>query len=119
MFWGCGRSDLKRGVRARFSALTERMIENIGYKTYIVFMVFCIIGFLYAAFVLPELKGLTLEEVDAVFNDTSGTEDKARRERIAKQIGLDKIAQDVQHKEGAAEKTPAAANGEGPYRSEV
>lgn len=95
------------------------MVENIGYKTYIVFMVFCIIGFIYAAFVLPELKGLTLEEVDAVFNDTSGAEDRARRVRIAEQIGLDKIAQEVQHKEGSAERTPAASNGEHRYCSEV
>lgn len=43
------------------------MIENIGYKTYIVFMCFCLIGLLYAIFILPELKGLTLEEVDQIF----------------------------------------------------
>lgn len=43
------------------------MIKNIGYKTYIVFMCFCIVGLLYAIFILPELKGLTLEEVDEIF----------------------------------------------------
>lgn len=91
------------------------MFDNIGYKTYLVFMCFCVVGFFYAVFLLPELKGeslyllttvyhvlttgLSLEEVDAIFNDTSGAEDRARRERVAKQIGLDKIAQDVQHKE--------------------
>ena len=95
------------------------MFDNIGYKTYIVFMCFCIVGFFYAVFLLPELKGvstrpsnllacvcshsgLSLEEVDAIFNDTSGAEDRARRERVAKQIGLDKIAQEVQHKEGGS-----------------
>jgi hypothetical protein len=58
-------------------------------------MAFCIIGFFYAAFLLPELKGRSLEDVDRIFNDTSGAEDAARRERIAKQIGLDKAAADV------------------------
>lgn len=44
------------------------MIQNIGYKTYIVFMCFCIVGLLYSIFILPELKGLSLEEVDKVGN---------------------------------------------------
>ena len=76
------------------------MFDNIGYGTYLVFMAFCILGFLYAWILLPELKGLSLEQVDAIFNDKSGTEDRERRERVAKQIGLDKLAQNVQHKEG-------------------
>ncbi|OCF45135.1 galactose transporter [Kwoniella heveanensis CBS 569] len=79
--------------------VTPHMIDNIGYKTYIVFMVFCIVGFIYAVFILPELKGLSLEEVDRVFNDDTGAEDRARRERIAKQIGLDKVAADIVHQE--------------------
>lgn len=64
-------------------------------------MVFCIVGFIYAVFILPELKGLSLEEVDSIFNDRSGAEDRERRERIAKQIGLDKAAADVRHDENA------------------
>jgi hypothetical protein len=87
---------------------TPVMFENIGYGTYLVFMGFCIIGFLYSVFLLPELKGLSLEQVDAIFNDKSGAEDRARRERVAKQIGLDKIAHDVQHSEKAGN---AAGNG--------
>jgi hypothetical protein len=92
------------------------MITNIGYKTYIVFMCFCICGFIYATVILPELKGLSLEEVDAIFKDQSGAEDRARRERVAKQIGLDKVAQDIQHKEGNQGKG-AAMTGE--KRSEM
>lgn len=64
-------------------------------------MVFCIVGFIYAVFILPELKGLSLEEVDSIFHDRSGAEDRERRERIAKQIGLDKAAADVRHDENA------------------
>lgn len=79
--------------------VTPIMFDNIGYRTYLVFMCFCVVGLIYAVFILPELKGLSLEEVDAIFNDQSGAEDRARRERVAKQIGLDKAAQDVQHRE--------------------
>lgn len=96
--------------------VTPVMITNIGYKTYIVFMCFCICGFIYATVILPELKGLSLEEVDAIFKDQSGAEDRARRERVAKQIGLDKVAQDIQHKEGNQGKG-AAMTGE--KRSEM
>ncbi|OCF59457.1 galactose transporter [Kwoniella mangroviensis CBS 10435] len=81
--------------------VTPHMLSSITWKTYIVFMCFCIVGFLYAVFVLPELKGLSLEEVDRIFHDDTGAEDRARRERVAKQIGLDKVAQDIQHKEKA------------------
>ncbi|BEI93925.1 uncharacterized protein CcaverHIS019_0603840 [Cutaneotrichosporon cavernicola] len=104
--------------------VTPVMIENIGYKTYIVFMCFCIVGLLYAIFLLPELKGLTLEEVDHIFHDTSGAEDLARRERVAKQVGLDKIAAQAEHQDyggdtgghidSAAEKKAGT-----PFRSEV
>lgn len=83
---------------------TPVMFENLNtYGTYLIFMVFCIIGFLYAAFLLPELKGLSLEEVDKIFKDQSGAEDAARRERIAKQIGLDKVAQEVKHEENGGQ----------------
>lgn len=87
---------------------TPVMLSNIGYKTYIVFMCFCITGFVYSVFILPELKGLSLEEVDAVFKDTSNAEDAARRERVAKEIGLDKIAARVVHNDDA---TLAGAEG--------
>ena len=35
---------------------TPIMINNIGYKTYLVFMSFCVVGFFYAVFVLPEVS---------------------------------------------------------------
>jgi hypothetical protein len=59
-----------------------------------------IIAMGWSAFILPELKGKTLEEVDACFNDSTGMEDRARKERVAREIGLDKLAERaVQHKE--------------------
>lgn len=75
-------------------------------------MGFCILGFIYAAFLLPELKGRSLEEVDKIFGDNSGAEDAARRERVAKQIGLDKVAQEVKHDERVGgDGKPATATG--------
>ncbi|GMK54202.1 hypothetical protein CspeluHIS016_0107880 [Cutaneotrichosporon spelunceum] len=82
--------------------VTPVMIENIGYKAYIVFMCFCAVGVFYSVFLLPELKGLTLEEVDHIFHDTSGFKDQARRERVAKQVGLDKSGPKLSTQRAAA-----------------
>ncbi|RAH63510.1 putative galactose transporter [Aspergillus piperis CBS 112811] len=62
--------------------VTPVMITNIGYKTFIVFFCFCVLGLAWVYFILPELKGLSLEEIDAVFADEISTEDRLRREQI-------------------------------------
>lgn len=88
--------------------VTPIMITNIGYKTFIVFMCFCVVGFFWALLLLPELKGLSLEEIDAVFKDESSAEDRERRERITREMGLDKVAEAMEHKEsvGGADDIP-------------
>ena len=80
------------------------MLDNIGYQTYIVFMSFMVFAMFWSAVLLPELRGLSPLQIDAIFHDTTGAEDEARRERIAKQIGLDKLQQQtlVEHKEDVA-----------------
>jgi MFS family permease len=68
---------------------TPVMIANIGYKTYMVFMTTCLVGMVWAIFLLPELKGLSLEQIDDIFGDKTGAEDVARRKRVAAEVGLD------------------------------
>jgi hypothetical protein len=86
------------------ATVTPYMIDNIGYKTYIVFMCFMIFAMFWSAVILPELKGLSLLQIDEIFNDTTAAEDEARREKIARQIGLDKIQEQpvIEHKEDVA-----------------
>jgi len=77
------------------------MIENIGYQAYLVFFTLSMVGLLWCIFVLPELRGLSLEELDSVFKDTSGAEDMARRQRVADRVGLHLAAEEVGvHNEG-------------------
>ncbi|KAJ9099933.1 hypothetical protein QFC21_003938 [Naganishia friedmannii] len=85
------------------ASVTPVMIKNIGYKTYIVFMCFMIFAMFWSAIILPELRGLSPQQIDEVFHDTTSTEDEIRREKIARQIGLDKLhAQaEVEHQEDA------------------
>lgn len=86
------------------ASVTPVMIKNIGYKTYIVFMCFMIFAMFWSAVILPELRGLSLEQIDEIFHDTTSTEDEIRRQKIARQIGLDKLqAQaEIEHQEDAA-----------------
>ena len=72
--------------------ITPVMITNIGYEPFIVFMSFCVLDLLWVYFVLPELRGLSLKEIDAVFADESSTEDCLRRERITDEPGVNHMA---------------------------
>lgn len=72
--------------------VTPVMLSTIGYKTFIVFLCFCVLGLAWVYFLLPELKGLSLEEIDAVFADEVSTEDRLRRDRIADELGIRNFA---------------------------
>jgi hypothetical protein len=52
------------------------MIEGAGFGTYIFFGGFCGLAAFWAYFFVPETKGKSLEEMDAVFGDTSAQEEK-------------------------------------------
>ncbi|KAF4553587.1 Sugar (and other) transporter-like protein 63 [Elsinoe fawcettii] len=55
---------------------TPPMIENIRFGTYIFFSFWCGLAGLWAVFLLPETKGRSLEQMDIVFGDTSGADEK-------------------------------------------
>ena len=44
---------------------------------------------LWVYFFVPETRFKTLEEMDVVFNDSTGAMDKVRMERIRREVGLD------------------------------
>lgn len=54
---------------------TPPMLESIGFGTYIFFACFCTLAGIWAFFLVPETMGRTLEQMDEVFGDTSGTEE--------------------------------------------
>lgn len=51
---------------------TPPAFENIQWKTYIIFGVFCTAMFIHVFFMFPETTGRTLEEVEAIFTDPNG-----------------------------------------------
>ncbi|KAB8237676.1 uncharacterized protein BDW43DRAFT_297359 [Aspergillus alliaceus] len=54
---------------------TPPMMDNIGYRTYIFYAVWCVLAGVWAFAFVAETSGKTLEEIDDVFGDTNGHEE--------------------------------------------
>ncbi|THV07390.1 general substrate transporter [Dendrothele bispora CBS 962.96] len=71
--------------------VTPTMIEHLTFGTFIFFGVFSLLGGLFILFLVPETKGVTLEEMEEVF-DTTGSnlavEDQKRLDAIHQRLGL-------------------------------
>ncbi|KAK7709228.1 hypothetical protein SLS57_008763 [Botryosphaeria dothidea] len=67
--------------------ITPPLIQNTdGFGAYTFFAVWCLASLIWAYFLVPETKGRSLEDMDQVFKDRSGTEDKMRRREILSQL---------------------------------
>ena len=81
------------------------MVERTGYGAYVFFAVFCLLSLVWTYFFVPETMGKTyvvlfldtlehpanvcdnrLEQMDQVFNDRSSEAEKAKRERVTRDI---------------------------------
>ncbi|KAM0426250.1 hypothetical protein ACHAPT_008602 [Fusarium lateritium] len=66
--------------------ITPPMIENIGFGTYVFFAFWCFMASIWAWFLVPETKGKTLEQMDEVFGDNSGQEEREIMQATAAQV---------------------------------
>lgn len=71
--------------------VTPLMLESITYGTYIFFAAFCLLAFFFAWFVVPETRNKSLEDMDAVFGDSSAHEEKMRLFQIAAELHGDEV----------------------------
>ncbi|KAK9422342.1 putative Major facilitator superfamily (MFS) profile domain-containing protein [Seiridium unicorne] len=55
---------------------TPPMIDGIGFGTYVFYAGWCFLAFFWAWMFVPETKGKSLEQMDEVFGDNSGNEEK-------------------------------------------
>ncbi|GME34568.1 putative high-affinity glucose protein [Neofusicoccum parvum] len=55
---------------------TPPMLEDLGFGTYVFFGAWCYLAAVWAYFLVPETKGKTLEQMDAVFGDSAAQEEK-------------------------------------------
>ncbi|KAL5486301.1 hypothetical protein ACEPAI_7347 [Sanghuangporus weigelae] len=76
--------------------VTPSMMAHLRFGTFIFFGTFSFMGGLFVLFFVPETKGLTLEEMDEVFGDETGSsvQEQERLLAIHKRIGLDAYASD-------------------------
>ncbi|KAH7354878.1 general substrate transporter [Rhexocercosporidium sp. MPI-PUGE-AT-0058] len=82
---------------------TPDMVKSMGYGTFIFFGIMCFLGAAFIWYVVPETKGLTLEEMDEVFGDEAGNaiEDRNRLDRIYSELGLIGFGDSEQDKSAA------------------
>lgn len=68
--------------------VTPDMLETLEWGTYIFFAAFALIAIVFVYFFVPETRGKSLEEMDAVFGDTAAHEEKSRLAEVAASLGL-------------------------------
>ncbi|CAL1716172.1 unnamed protein product [Somion occarium] len=69
--------------------VTPSMMAHLGFGTFVFFGAFSFLGGLFILFMVPETKGLTLEEMDEVFGSVGlVAADQERQEDINRRIGL-------------------------------
>ncbi|CZR67022.1 probable transporter (major facilitator superfamily) [Phialocephala subalpina] len=66
--------------------VTPDMLNSITYGTYIFFAAFALIALAFVYFLVPETRGKTLEDMDAVFGDSAAFEEKQRMRQIEAQL---------------------------------
>jgi len=91
--------------------LTPALFEHWGWGTYIFFAVFLAAGILWVWFCLPETKGVTLEEMDRVFNSHAGHEDALMLAEARREVGLD-LALEHNAEKAEMERDPAVSDKE-------
>src|SRR5690606_28899868 len=68
--------------------VTPGMLETMGWGTYVFFAAFCLLALGFTYFFVPETRGRSLEDMDAVFGDSAAREEKARLTEVAASLGL-------------------------------
>jgi MFS family permease len=69
---------------------TPPMLDSIGFGMYVFYGSMCLIGSIWAYFLVPETMGKTLEQMDLVFKDTAAREEREILEsRVRHGVGPD------------------------------
>jgi hypothetical protein len=66
--------------------ITPPLVQQTGFGAYVFFAVFCLLSLVWVWFCVPETNGKTLEQMDEVFNDRSGVDDTAKKDRILREV---------------------------------
>jgi len=89
--WCMGAATAANWIGNYFIAqLTPVSLGALGFQTFHVFGVFCVLGFL-QVLVLPETKGLQLEHVDELFQSKFGSTPMPEKERLPADFELNPL----------------------------
>ncbi|KAI8086109.1 general substrate transporter [Halteromyces radiatus] len=66
--------------------ITPIMLDSIRFYTYVFFAIFCFISFFFVFFMIPETKGRSLEDMDAVFGGQTAAEDTAILDQVKTEV---------------------------------
>ncbi|KAK7919964.1 hypothetical protein PG985_007986 [Apiospora marii] len=81
--------------------VTPGMLDRLGWGTYVFFAAFALLALVFTYFVIPETRGKSLEDMDAVFGDAAAHEEKARLFEMAARVGLVQGLPEEEKVEGA------------------
>jgi len=77
--------------------VTPSAINSIGWKTFLMFAIFCLAMAIFVWVFVPETKQLTLEEIDVIFGVVDA---ETRAKDIEKAIEVEKSKAGVDYEEG-------------------
>ncbi|KAE8227875.1 hypothetical protein CF326_g7215 [Tilletia indica] len=66
--------------------ITPPLIQSTGYGAFVFFAVFSFLSLFFTIFVVPETRGVTLEQMDSLFGDSTGKLDEARIRQIEQDL---------------------------------
>ncbi|KAF6822428.1 hexose carrier protein [Colletotrichum plurivorum] len=66
--------------------VTPPMIESLGFGTYVFYGSWCLVASIWAYFIVPETMGKSLEQMDEVFKDNFGHEERELQRVAAEQV---------------------------------
>jgi hypothetical protein len=66
--------------------ITPIMLVSIGFYTYVFFAIFCVMSFFFAFLVVPETKGRSLEDMDAIFGGQTASADAVLLDQVKADI---------------------------------
>jgi hypothetical protein len=80
--------------------ITPEAISNIGWKTFLMFGIFCFSMATFAFFFVKETKGKTLEEIDVLFGDITAEQ---RSKDLEASLAVEQQKHSTKHMEDATE----------------
>ncbi|XP_006460576.1 hypothetical protein AGABI2DRAFT_220643 [Agaricus bisporus var. bisporus H97] len=80
--------------------ITPVLVEMSPSITFIVFAVPCLLAYFWATHQVPETANLSLEEIDAVFNSSVGSDDANLKRQIEQDLGLHDLIQELVANDG-------------------